>query len=149
MHKCENCQWKGARPLPMPEKDIHERVSPGEPMPSGECPECNAVCHPVPSKAPKREDPAKTLAKAVTRLNGALRSHAQSTKNAKTHREDRPKMSDEDHEAEYHELYDAIGIESGRALGLYVEAQVALMAMLRDAGIIGRGTLQALVPVAR
>ena len=28
---------------------IWERVAPGEPMPSGECPECGALCQPVPT----------------------------------------------------------------------------------------------------
>jgi hypothetical protein len=28
-------------------KDIFQRVAPGEPMPSGECPQCGALCQPV------------------------------------------------------------------------------------------------------
>jgi hypothetical protein len=33
--------------MPLPEKDILERVSPGEPMPYGECSYCRAVVHPL------------------------------------------------------------------------------------------------------
>jgi hypothetical protein len=42
---CQNCQKaiKEDDIVPMPEKDIHERVGPGEPMPAGECPDCHAV----------------------------------------------------------------------------------------------------------
>ncbi len=50
MHRCQNCEWAGeedelknAGNIP----DFNERVAPGEPCPSGECPECGAVCHPV------------------------------------------------------------------------------------------------------
>lgn len=43
---CPNCDWSG------PEDDLDEiidlgqRVSGGEPMPAGQCPECGALCHP-------------------------------------------------------------------------------------------------------
>ena len=45
-HECQNCGsgWDEDELYPL--KHIHERVAPGEPMPSGECPECGAVCHP-------------------------------------------------------------------------------------------------------
>lgn len=47
MHECQNCgkRW----PLEKLKEILHllERVAPGEIMPSGECPECGAVCHPV------------------------------------------------------------------------------------------------------
>ena len=33
--------------MPLPEKDLLERVSPGEPMPYGECCYCRAVVHPL------------------------------------------------------------------------------------------------------
>ena len=49
-HECQNCEWTGpeeelvnADNIP----DIHQRVDPGEPMPSGECPKCGCLCHEV------------------------------------------------------------------------------------------------------
>ena len=50
LHRCENCgnQYLFSE-LTNPIPDLYERVAPGEPMPSGECPvtECRAVCHPA------------------------------------------------------------------------------------------------------
>jgi hypothetical protein len=48
MHVCQNCRKE------FPESKLQEiglggfweRVSPGEIVPSGECPECQALCHP-------------------------------------------------------------------------------------------------------
>lgn len=43
---CDNCDWKG-----IPEKELHEilhlhtRLDPGSVVPSGECPECGALCY--------------------------------------------------------------------------------------------------------
>ena len=50
LHRCENCgNLYLFSELTNPIHDLHERVAPGEPMPSGECPaaECRAVCHPA------------------------------------------------------------------------------------------------------
>jgi len=46
LQECQNCGsvWD-AEDLREVE-DLHMRVAPGEPMPSGECPSCGAVCHP-------------------------------------------------------------------------------------------------------
>lgn len=46
-HECQNCGvlWDESDLLPV--KDIAERVSEGEDMPSGECQDCGAVCHEV------------------------------------------------------------------------------------------------------
>lgn len=51
VHECDNCGWSG------PESrlgrtwdemdDLHERISPGCPCPSGECPKCQACCYPL------------------------------------------------------------------------------------------------------
>lgn len=51
-HQCKFCGkvWIAAKL-----KDIRyldERVEPGEPMPSGECPRCGDLCHPVESSRP-------------------------------------------------------------------------------------------------
>jgi uncharacterized membrane-anchored protein len=45
-HLCQDCNklWR-EEDLVLPIKDIFQRVLPGEPMPSGECPECGALCH--------------------------------------------------------------------------------------------------------
>jgi hypothetical protein len=45
--RCQNCErvWHDA--LVEPVQHVFERVLPGEPMPSGECPVCGAVCHPI------------------------------------------------------------------------------------------------------
>src|SRR5512142_2728652 len=46
-HECWDCGsiWptQGLAPI----RDLSERVEEGEPIPSGECPECGALCHPV------------------------------------------------------------------------------------------------------
>jgi hypothetical protein len=47
MHECQNCQTMWDKSVLNPIKDIGQRVAPGEPMPSGECPDCGALCHPV------------------------------------------------------------------------------------------------------
>lgn len=45
---CQNCDWRGPDEDLRPIHDVTARVAPGEPMPSGECPTCGALCHPVP-----------------------------------------------------------------------------------------------------
>lgn len=42
-NECQNCDWRGEDVRPVVR--LLERVGPGEPMPSGECPECGALCH--------------------------------------------------------------------------------------------------------
>lgn len=47
IHTCQNCdrKWnpRGLKPI----KDFSQRVAPGEPCPSGECPACGALCQPT------------------------------------------------------------------------------------------------------
>lgn len=50
MSRCQNCDWQGpdeqlGRQIE-DTPDLLERVAPGEPMPTGECPECRALCQP-------------------------------------------------------------------------------------------------------
>ena len=42
---CDNCGHTWADDQLKPIKNLHQRVSPGETMPAGECPECGALCH--------------------------------------------------------------------------------------------------------
>lgn len=48
LFSCQNCRavFSEDQMLPLPEKGVLERVAPGEPMPYGECPRCQAVAHP-------------------------------------------------------------------------------------------------------
>ncbi len=45
-HVCQNCgsTFPAETELPGPQA-LEQRVSPGEPVPSGECPKCGALCH--------------------------------------------------------------------------------------------------------
>lgn len=45
-HKCQNCDAIHGEDDLKPIKNYDERVAPGETVPSGECPECGALCHP-------------------------------------------------------------------------------------------------------
>jgi uncharacterized protein len=41
--RCQDCAWKGDEMDCNAIEDLFERVAPGEPMPSGECPTCGAL----------------------------------------------------------------------------------------------------------
>lgn len=47
--KCQNCDWEGTESQLGQElcnvPDLFQRISPGELVPVGECPECGALCH--------------------------------------------------------------------------------------------------------
>ena len=45
--ECQSCDWTGPADLCGPLKNAHERVQPGDAMPAGECPLCNASAMPV------------------------------------------------------------------------------------------------------
>lgn len=45
--ECQNCSGRWAEEELKEVKHLTLRVAPGEPMPSGECPECGALCQPV------------------------------------------------------------------------------------------------------
>jgi hypothetical protein len=47
MNKCGNCDSEWTDEQLNVVKNLFLRVLPGEPMPSGECPECGALCHPI------------------------------------------------------------------------------------------------------
>lgn len=66
LHQCGNCEayWPFESL-----NDIHklyERVQPGEIMPSGECPKCGSLCHPVGSDETEEEDDGEETGKAGT-----------------------------------------------------------------------------------
>jgi len=42
---CQDCDWTGTESQCKEIDDFHERVSAGEIMPYGQCPECGALCH--------------------------------------------------------------------------------------------------------
>lgn len=58
-HKCDDCGWTGDygdmdRVWPdIP--GLWERTEPGGMVPSGECPECRALCYPMDVEAIRRE----------------------------------------------------------------------------------------------
>ena len=43
--RCQNCGWKGDTADTVEIVDLFTRVTPGELMPSGQCPKCGALCH--------------------------------------------------------------------------------------------------------
>ncbi len=45
MSACDNCQVEFAESQLNEIDKLFERVAPGEPMPSGECPACGSLCH--------------------------------------------------------------------------------------------------------
>ena len=42
---CGNCDWSGTADQIHPIDRFHERVTPGEVAPYGQCPDCSALCH--------------------------------------------------------------------------------------------------------
>lgn len=46
LHVCNNCgnYWEEEELRPI--KDLEQRIEPGGTVPSGECPECGALCYP-------------------------------------------------------------------------------------------------------
>lgn len=50
LHQCQNCERTFTADQLREIQDFHERVAPGEEVPSGECPDCGALCHELPAK---------------------------------------------------------------------------------------------------
>jgi len=57
-HECDNCGLVIPADKLLPIADLHERVEAGCPVPSGECPNCGALCYPV---EPPKATPTQTL----------------------------------------------------------------------------------------
>jgi hypothetical protein len=55
-HKCQNCGKLWEQDDLKEIEHLGQRVSPGEPMPSGECPDCGALCQPTGKELPKPTD---------------------------------------------------------------------------------------------
>lgn len=53
---CNNCNWIGLPDNTKPIKDLEQRILPGEEVPVGECPRCEALCHLIPSYADPRHN---------------------------------------------------------------------------------------------
>lgn len=45
IYECQNCDWTGSYEELKDIVGYDERVEPGEPEPTGECPKCGALCH--------------------------------------------------------------------------------------------------------
>lgn len=45
LHKCQNCEKEWHEDGLKDIRHLEQRVAAGEPMPSGECPECGCLCH--------------------------------------------------------------------------------------------------------
>lgn len=45
--ECQNCGRVWGEDDLRPVRDLLERVGAGEPMPSGECPDCGSLCQPI------------------------------------------------------------------------------------------------------
>ena len=75
--KCQCCNWTGPADLCGPLKNAWERVHPGDVMPAGECPVCNASAMIV-------EDDEGPSVKIVTRTDPALATHIGSETSART-----------------------------------------------------------------
>ena len=44
--ECGNCQWQGLPTVVFPDiPDLMQRIEPGGTVPSGECPQCGALCY--------------------------------------------------------------------------------------------------------
>jgi hypothetical protein len=46
-HMCQNCTWQGPASHLLGIKDLRQRISAGDPVASGECPKCRALCQPT------------------------------------------------------------------------------------------------------
>jgi hypothetical protein len=52
-HKCDNCDTLWDETSLVPVEHLTERVDPGGIMPSGQCPECHALCYPCDERESK------------------------------------------------------------------------------------------------
>ena len=72
-HECDNCgkefSWKNLKPI----RDLTGRLDAGGIVPTGECPDCGALCYPVVVKVEETLDSLQaTRQRLVSDLNRAL-----------------------------------------------------------------------------
>ena len=66
-HRCDGCGKFVLGKSLLPIQDIEQRVEPGGTVPSGECPDCGALCYPltpVVGFRPEKKTPAEKGKKA-------------------------------------------------------------------------------------
>lgn len=73
---CGNCDWTGVEADAGPLWDPDFRLSPGDEIPVGECPECSALCYLHPTKFDLSDMKDRALAKAGGLLTFALANNA-------------------------------------------------------------------------
>jgi hypothetical protein len=67
-HVCDNCGKKWDKENVVYAFDLQQRIDPGGIMPTGECPDCGALCYP--DKAPENQSQAKK--KVYITMDGGL-----------------------------------------------------------------------------
>ncbi len=82
IHECDNCDWSGTEDelgrqlFEMP--DLLDRINPGCPVPSGDCPECQGCCYPLDKAELERRvfpDLLAALRGIMPHLNSDLTAH--------------------------------------------------------------------------
>lgn len=81
--KCDNCEWTGEASSCHAVVDAHERLEPGGEVPSGECPECGALCYLEPAPEWAYRQTAEGLLTLARDLAAAL-THAAEIAEAST-----------------------------------------------------------------
>lgn len=71
MNTCQKCRLNVMDAELVVIEDVRDRVKPGEPMPSGQCPECGGLC--LPDKAPLAEEWLNQLLQALNQVELSLR----------------------------------------------------------------------------
>lgn len=62
---CQGCDWSGKVCETLPIENFEMRVQAGELVPFGECPECGALCHALPTTQMNAEQVKALLSSAV------------------------------------------------------------------------------------
>ena len=57
-HKCWQCEKVFDADKLLGIEDLTQRIEPGQPFPSGECPECGFLCYPIKTRRRRIEPPS-------------------------------------------------------------------------------------------